>query len=222
MNTNIPKTILDIIKDLDIKIDNIGRSEDKVMLIENKYVLKVSKNINHLKREYEISKLIEDKIKGSKCLCFVIENNIGYYLRTYINGYSLIDDKYTNNPNLLIEALIKTVKVLRSLDKYDFSKYLSNESTGNSFIHGDLCLPNIYFDENNEFIGFIDLGDAGKGDPWVDYSWMLWSLTYNLKTDRYNSYLLNKLNIKFDEEKYNKYIPLECKEKIKEYKEVKI
>ena len=29
---------------------------------------------------------------------------------------------------------------------------------GQDFIHGDLCLPNIYVDDNNQFLGFIDLG----------------------------------------------------------------
>ena len=120
-----------------------------------------------------------------------------------------ITSRYINNPNLLIDALVKTVNVLRSLDKYSDINYLSEESIGNDFVHGDLCLPNIYFDENNNFLGFIDLSTAGLGDKWLDYSWMLWSLEYNLKTKEYHNILLNKLNIKFDENKYNYYIPIE-------------
>ena len=72
-----------------------------------------------------------------------------------------------------------------------------------------MCLPNIYFDDNNEFIGFIDLNASGLGDPWIDYAWMLWSLEYNLKTTKYHHLLLEKLNIKFDIDKYNYYIPVE-------------
>ena len=81
--------------------------------------------------------------------------------------------------------------------------YKSNDSIGNDFTHGDLCLPNIYFDEDNEFLGFIDLSGAGFGDKWLDYAWMLWSLEYNLGTKEYHNILLEKLNIKFNEEKYN-------------------
>ena len=84
---------------------------------------------------------------------------------------------------------------------------MASESVGNAFIHGDLCLPNIYFDENNNFIGFIDLGGAGVGDPWLDYVWMLWSLEYNLKTDKYNGVLLRKLGVEFYNEKYEKLLP---------------
>lgn len=209
MNIKYPKKIQEIIKDLNYNIDSIGRSNDLVITYEQKYVLKISNNINLLKREYDINELLFEKIPSSKNILFIIEEDTAYYLRTYLDGFSLIDKRYITNPNMLIDALVKTVNILRSLDKYDFSKYLSSESSGNSFIHGDLCLPNIYFDENNNFVGFIDLGDAGLGDEWYDYAWMLWSLEYNLKTDKYNEILLNKLNIKYDEAKYNLYIPKE-------------
>ena len=53
--------------------------------------------------------------------------------------------------------------------------------------------------------GFIDLGDAGIGDPWRDYAWCIWSLEYNLKTNKYTPLLLKKLGITFDEEKFIKY-----------------
>ena len=127
---------------------------------------------------------------------------------TYLKGYSLIDKKYINNPELLIDTLVKVIKVLRSLDNID-CPFRSTDNDGNDFVHGDLCLPNIYVDENNDFVGFIDVENSGKGDKWYDYSWLLWSLAYNLKTDKYNKLLLDKLNIEFNEEKYNKYIPEE-------------
>ena len=60
-------------------------------------------------------------------------------------------------------------------------------------------------DEENNFVGFVDLGNAGKGDRWYDYAWMLWSLEYNLHTDKYNKILLDKLNIEFNKEKYQEY-----------------
>ena len=125
---------------------------------------------------------------------------------TYLKGYSLTDKKIINDPELLIDILVKIVKVLRSLDNLN-CPFKSTDNIGNDFVHGDLCLPNIYVDDNYEFAGFIDLDNSGLGDKWYDYSWLLWSLSYNLKTDKYNKLLLDKLNIEFDEEKYNKYIP---------------
>ena len=60
--------------------------------------------------------------------------------------------------------------------------------------------------KDDKVVGFIDLGDSGIGDPWRDYAWSIWSLEYNLKTNKYTNLLLEKLNIKFDKEKFDRYI----------------
>jgi kanamycin kinase/aminoglycoside 3'-phosphotransferase-3 len=208
MKLNFPKQIYEIVKDLKYSVDNIGRSEDKVIIFEDKYVLKISKSKEILYREKQMNDYLYNKISSSKSICFIEENNKYYYLRTIINGKSLIDDKYISNPNLLIQLIVKAVNLLKSLDKYNCPiKSLDNQ--GSDFIHGDLCLPNIYVNDNNEISGFIDLGNAGIGDRWYDYSWLIWSFQYNLKTNKYTKDLLEKLNIEFDKEKYNQYIPKE-------------
>ena len=55
---------------------------------------------------------------------------------------------------------------------------------GNELLHGDYCLPNVMLDDWR-FTGFIDLDHGGVGDRHVDLFWGLWSLGYNLKTDKY-------------------------------------
>ena len=52
-----------------------------------------------------------------------------------------------------------------------------------TLIHGDFCLPNVMLD-NWKFSTFIDLPLAGIGDKHIDIYWVLWSLKYNLKTDK--------------------------------------
>lgn len=156
-----PEEINKIVKKLSYKIDDIGRSEDKVYIFEDKYVLKVSTDKNRLSREKErIDFLNSCNIPGSKSICYVEENGKYYYLRTCINGDSLINKRFLNYPVLLIEVLSNVIKVLRSLDKCN-CPFKSTDNTGEDFVHGDLCLPNIYVDEKNEFAGFIDLDNSG-------------------------------------------------------------
>lgn len=59
-----------------------------------------------------------------------------------------------------------------------------------TLLHGDFCLPNIMLD-NWRFSGLIDLGGAGLGDRHVDLFWGIWSLWFNLKTDKYRDRFLD-------------------------------
>ena len=60
-----------------------------------------------------------------------------------------------------------------------------------ALIHGDACLPNVICHED-AFSCFIDLGQAGLGDRHLDLYWAIWSLEYNLKTDRYTDDFLDQ------------------------------
>ena len=90
----------------------------------------------------------------------------------------------------------------------------SKDNSGSTFIHGDLCLPNIII-KNDEISGFIDLNNAGNGDKWYDLSWLIWSFEYNLKTSKYTNLLLDELKITFDESKFNQFIPIEYRTNLK-------
>ena len=57
-------------------------------------------------------------------------------------------------------------------------------------LHGDYCLPNILL-ENWRFSGFIDVAAGGVGDRHFDLHWGIWSLGFNLKTDRYRDRFLD-------------------------------
>ena len=48
-----PKIINEYVKNLTCSIDTIGRSEDKVYIFEDKYILKVSQDNKRLLREKE-------------------------------------------------------------------------------------------------------------------------------------------------------------------------
>ena len=56
--------------------------------------------------------------------------------------------------------------------------------------HGDYCLPNIIL-KGWHLSGFIDVGAGGVGDRHKDLFWGIWSLAFNLKTDRYRDRFLD-------------------------------
>ena len=53
-----------------------------------------------------------------------------------------------------------------------------------TLLHGDYCLPNIILDDWR-FSGFVDPDNGGVGDRHVDIFWGLWTLWFNLKTNKY-------------------------------------
>ena len=59
-----------------------------------------------------------------------------------------------------------------------------------TLLHGDYCLPNIILD-NWRFSSFIDLGCAGVGDKHIDLFWGIWTLWFNLKTNKYQQRFLD-------------------------------
>lgn len=77
-----------------------------------------------------------------------------------------------------------------------------------AFVHGDYCLPNIFFKENN-ISGFIDLGRAGVSDKWMDVALCVRSLKYNFGEKYANEYIdifFNRLGIVPNWDKINFHI----------------
>lgn len=67
-------------------------------------------------------------------------------------------------------------------------------------LHGDYCLPNIILNDW-KLSGFIDVGSGGVGDRHIDIFWGVWTLWFNLKTNKYRERFLDAYGRdKIDEE----------------------
>ncbi len=89
-----------------------------------------------------------------------------------------------------------------SSPKEAYDVILSNQSAlkNDTLIHGDYCLPNIILKDFN-FSGFIDLGNSGVGDKHIDIFWAVWTLNFNLKTEKYTNRFFDAYGRKnFDKE----------------------
>lgn len=75
-------------------------------------------------------------------------------------------------------------------DAWDELRSLLSGLQPEVLIHGDYCLPNVIL-KDWQFSGLIDLGGGGLGSRYMDLFWALWSLCYNLKSDRYTNRFLD-------------------------------
>lgn len=186
-----------------VEITEYHVSGDLVYRVGDEYILKVSDNIERLLRERTVNDFLTGKLAVSETVLFVVEGERAFYLKTMLEGETLVEEKYLRNPEELVKLLSQAMRMIHSVDIRD-CPIKSLDSEGDCFIHGDFCLPNILA-KDGKVSGFIDTEAGGVGDPWMDYAWCIWSLEYNLGTDQYTGMLLDALGIAFDKEKFECY-----------------
>ena len=153
-----------------------------------------------LKKDAELGKLFENIGMGVEVVAYLSEDK-DYLVTREAVGEDALAPQYLADPKRLCAALAEAMKYLHSkpVEGVPVSGcmdiYATGENAGklkqDTFIHGDFCLPNIIFD-NWKFSTFIDTGLAGVGDKHIDLYWCLWSLNYNLKTDKYTDFFLEQ------------------------------
>ena len=179
---------------------------------------KVKIEINYEEFPQELYEFLQDaQLYDSSCgnQAKVIYSDKGYYIKIAEKGklqqeafmtmlFAQMDmgalyEEYLSNPKQLCEMLAEAMKRLHgsdiegvpvspSMELYETHKR-GNELKRDTFIHGDFCLPNVMFSDG-EFTSFVDVGAGGVGDKHIDIYWVLWSLNYNLQTDKYTEYFL--------------------------------
>ena len=206
---SLPPHILSLTGSIPMEGESIGRSGADVFRIGEMY-LKIAPE-GELVRSARAQEYFHKKGLSAELLAFEQEAGRDFLLVRSVPGAYACGKALMSSPARLARTLGETVRLLHETDFTDCPLKGANEralaayekEAGTAFagdisllkedalIHGDMCLPNIFYDEDYRFTGFIDLGDSGLGDRHFDLYWAMWSLSYNLKTDCYNEEFLN-------------------------------
>lgn len=219
---HLPPRILSLTGILPMEGESIGRSGADVFRIGDMY-LKIAPE-NTLVRSAQAQEYFHKKGLSAPLIAFEQENGRDYLLVRSVPGAYACDKTLMGDPARLARVLGETVRTLHEADAADCPLKDANarallayeKESGAPFagdlsllkegvlLHGDMCLPNIFYDEDYRFTGFIDLGDSGLGDRHFDLYWAMWSLSYNLKTDRYNETFMTAYGLDaFDSARYD-------------------
>lgn len=173
--------------------------------------LKISQR-GALEREYRMTEFLHKHRAAPKAIAYESDIENDYLLLEAVNGEDGTAEMHLDNPSQLACVFGEYLNMLHSLPiegcpYNDRTKEMLHDAAAreidlrelnesgysavdNVIIHGDYCLPNIIMDRFT-FRGFIDLGSGGIGDRHYDLYWGLWTLQYNLKTDKYGPMFLD-------------------------------
>lgn len=190
---DFPEELHYIFKDAKV-YDSSSNPSAQVLYSDLGYYVKISEK-DKLKKEAAMAGMFERMGIGVNVISY-LSHEKDYMVTKCAKGEDALH--YLDNPKRLCEVLAETMKYLHSSSITDIPVspcmeiYVALEKNlkQDTLIHGDFCLPNIILD-NWKFNSFIDVGLAGVGDKHIDIYWVLWSLQYNLKTDKYTDYFLD-------------------------------
>lgn len=115
MKQSFPREIQSFIENKEYTIDDIGRSDSQVLLFED-MVLKIQGISPQTKKEAEMILWLQDKLPVPKLLAYVEANEKSYLLMSKVEGKMSCAKEYLENPETLVNALAKGLKMLWSVD----------------------------------------------------------------------------------------------------------
>ena len=106
MNYIIPEKIQKLIEGKSYEIDDIGKSDSKIMIFDD-MVLKIQKFRAENDSSVEMMRWLEGKIPAPKVICYETDGRYQYLLMTRVKGMMACDRYYMDRPKELFELLEK-------------------------------------------------------------------------------------------------------------------
>ncbi len=188
-----------------LKVEKMGRLLREAELTKFFHKHRLASEVVFYKTIDEHDYLITREIKGEDGINKIHLDNPKQLAKVYGESLRLIHELPTDNcpfPNRMSEMIHEAELNLemKKIDKIflpepiatitDRFNQLKHLSTDEVVLHGDYCLPNIILNDF-KLKGFVDLGSGGVGDRHWDLFWGVWTLQFNLKTDKYKNIFLD-------------------------------
>ncbi len=161
----------------------------KLHVPDGNYFLKIGSG---LEKERERLQWLNGKLPVPKVIGSTKIEDKDALLLSAIEGKNLAALSKEWSAEKIVDKLVEALHQFHSIDAKNcpFGDFEPNKV----LVHGDACLPNFLFQDDN-FSGYIDLGDMAVGNPKIDFSAAIWSLQYNLGAG-YGAKFLEKYGVK--------------------------
>lgn len=99
-------------------------------------------------------------------------------------GESAVSERWRSEPDVAAAAIGEGLARLHAMDVsqcfFDPPEWITDDIGDEVVIlHGDPCAPNTLLSPDGGFLGLLDVGALGPGDPWADLAIASWSLEWN-------------------------------------------
>lgn len=142
------------------------------------YYLKL-KGDSNFSSERERLDWLEGKLPVPSVIGSTEKDGVGALLLTAIEGKNLAALCKQWSPEKVVDQLVQALHRFHATDPSNWP--FEKRDEGMVLVHGDACLPNFIFTEEN-FGGYVDLGEAALGPVEIDLRAAVWSLRRNLGT----------------------------------------
>lgn len=196
---NIENELKKILKDkYNFEINNVQKNLQStvgnvymVYCNNNKYVIKIYNDIRHVKAMVNLHKVLEDnKLYVPRVIHNSLNEEYTIFKNKYIVAYSFLEGHQivwnTDKINLTDYEINKLAKAVRKLHNLTNNGIIGlpqlsfcNDMERKSVLHFDLTRNNIFIDNEQDRVGFIDFDDAKFGVSACDVAILIANLFFS-------------------------------------------